>query len=138
MLALYGDLLPPIQAQDNEIIAAPLDYLGINIYRRSVIAAGDELAPLSYRRVQPEGLYSAVDYEIWPRCMYDILHYVNDRYAPPAIYISENGVATKPETVGEDGCVWDVCALPTTSITSSRWPRRRPGVCRCAVTSPGR
>ncbi|TGV65626.1 glycosyl hydrolase family protein, partial [Mesorhizobium sp. M00.F.Ca.ET.158.01.1.1] len=64
MLALYGDLLPPIHAQDNEIIAAPLDYLGINIYRRAVIAAGDELAPLSYRRVQPEGIYSAVDYEI--------------------------------------------------------------------------
>lgn len=107
MLALYGDLLPPIHAQDNEIIAAPLDYLGINIYRRSVIAAGDELAPLSYRRVQPEGIYSAVDYEIWPRCMYDILRYVNDGYAPPAIYISENGVATTPETVGKDGHVWD-------------------------------
>lgn len=107
MLALYGDLLPPIHAQDNEIIAAPLDYLGINIYRRSVIAAGDELAPLSYRRVQPEGIYSAVDYEIWPRCIYDILRYVNDRYAPPAIYISENGVATTPETVGKDGHVWD-------------------------------
>ncbi len=107
MLALYGDLLPPIHAQDNEIIAAPVDYLGINIYRRSVIAAGDELAPLSYRRVQPQGIYSAVDYEIWPRCMYDILHYVNDRYAPPAIYISENGVATTPENVGEDGHVWD-------------------------------
>ncbi|QPC90584.1 GH1 family beta-glucosidase [Mesorhizobium sp. INR15] len=107
MLELYGDLLPPIHARDNEIIAAPLDYLGINIYRRSVIAAGDELTPLSYRRVQPEGVYSAVDYEIWPRCMYDILRYVNDRYAPPAIYISENGVATKPETVGEDGHVWD-------------------------------
>ncbi|TGU90289.1 beta-glucosidase [Mesorhizobium sp. M00.F.Ca.ET.151.01.1.1] len=107
MLALYGDRLPPIHAQDNEIIAAPLDYLGINIYRRSVIAAGDELAPLSYRRVQPEGIYSAVDYEIWPRCMYDILRYVNDRYAPPAIYISENGVATTPETVGKDGHVWD-------------------------------
>jgi beta-glucosidase len=107
MLALYGDLLPPIHAQDNRIIAAPVDYLGINIYRRSVIAAGDELAPLSYRRVQPEGIYSAVDYEIWPRCMYDILRYVNDRYAPPAIYISENGVATTPETVGGDGHVWD-------------------------------
>ncbi len=107
MLALYGDLLPPIHARDNEIIAAPVDYLGINIYRRSVIAAGDELAPLSYRRVQPEGIYSAVDYEIWPRCMYDILRYVNDRYAPPAIYISENGVATAPEKVGEDGHVWD-------------------------------
>ncbi len=107
MLDLYGDLLPPIQAGDNALIAAPLDYLGVNIYRRSVIAAGTELAPLSYRRVQPEGLYSAVGYEIWPRAMYDILRYVNDGYRPKAIYISENGVATRPEQIGADGHVWD-------------------------------
>jgi beta-glucosidase len=107
MLALYGDLLPEIRADDNAIIAAPVDYLGVNIYRRSVIAEGTELAPLNYRRVQPEGLYSAVGYEIWPRCMYDVLRYVNDNYAPKEIYISENGVATRPETVGADGHVWD-------------------------------
>lgn len=107
MLELYGDLLPPIRADDNAIIAAPIDYVGVNIYRRSIIAAGDELAPLSFRRVQPEGNYSAVGYEIYPRCMYDILRYVNDGYAPKAIYISENGVATTPERVGADGRVWD-------------------------------
>jgi beta-glucosidase len=107
MLDLYGDLLPPILPEDNAVIAAPVDYLGVNIYRRSVIAAGAELAPLSYRRVQPEGSYSAVGYEIWPRCMYDILRYVNDNYGPKQIYISENGVATVPEQVGVDGHVWD-------------------------------
>ncbi|WP_054308292.1 GH1 family beta-glucosidase [Mesorhizobium sp. 1M-11] len=107
MLELYGDLLPAIHADDNAIIAAPVDYLGVNIYRRSVIAEGTELAPLNYRRVQPEGLYSAVGYEIWPRCMYDVLRYVNENYAPKEIYISENGVATRPETVGTDGHVWD-------------------------------
>ncbi|MDW6023419.1 GH1 family beta-glucosidase [Mesorhizobium sp. BAC0120] len=107
MLELFGDLLPPIHADDNSLIAAPVDYLGVNIYRRSVIAAGTELAPINYRRVQPEGLYSAVGYEIWPRSMYDILSYVNDGYAPKAIYISENGVATRPERVGADGRVWD-------------------------------
>ncbi len=107
MLELYGDLLPPIHPEDNKTIAEPLDYLGINIYRRSVIAEGDELPPLNYRRVQPEGIYSAVGYEIWPRCIYDILHYVNDGYAPKEIYISESGVATQPEDVGPDGHVWD-------------------------------
>ncbi|MBR2691233.1 MAG: beta-glucosidase [Aquamicrobium sp.] len=107
MLELYGDLLPEIHADDNAVIAAPIDYLGVNIYRRSVIAEGTELAPLNYRRVQPDGLYSAVGYEIWPRCMYDVLRYVNDNYAPKEIYISENGVATRPETVGADGHVWD-------------------------------
>ncbi|MDH6231675.1 beta-glucosidase [Mesorhizobium soli] len=107
MLELYGDLLPAIHAEDNELIAAPIDYLGVNIYRRSVIAAGDELSPLNYRRIQPAGSYSAVGYEIWPRCMYDILRYVNDRYAPKEIHISENGVATQPEQVSADGHVWD-------------------------------
>ena len=107
MLELYGDLLPPIHPEDNKTIAEPLDYLGVNIYRRSVIAAGDELPPLNYRRVQPEGTYSAVGYEVWPRCIYDILHYVNDGYAPKEIYISESGVATRPEDVGPDGNVWD-------------------------------
>ncbi|MEK1891032.1 MAG: GH1 family beta-glucosidase [Phyllobacterium sp.] len=107
MLALYGKLLPDIRPQDNAIIAAPVDYLGVNIYRRSVIAEGTELAPLNFQRIQPEGSYSAVNYEIWPRCIYDILHYVSDNYAPKAIFISENGVATKPETVSSDGHVWD-------------------------------
>ena len=107
MLDLYGDLLPPIHPQDNAIIAAPVDYLGVNIYRRSVMAEGTELAPLNFQRIQPEGTYSEVNYEIWPRCIYDILHYVHENYAPKEIFISENGLATAPETVSADGHVWD-------------------------------
>ena len=107
MLDLFADLLPEIRPQDNEIIAAPVDYLGVNIYRRSVISEGNEWAPLSFERVQPEGNYSAVDYEIWPRCIYDVLKYVNGNYAPDAIFITENGVATQNESVSADGRVWD-------------------------------
>ncbi|MGJ4854475.1 GH1 family beta-glucosidase [Labrys sp. La1] len=107
MLALYGPMLPEIRPGDNAVIAAAVDYLGVNIYRRSVIAEGSELAPLNYRRIQPEGVYSAVDYEIWPRCIYDVLHYVHANYRPRRIFISENGVATAPETVTADGRIWD-------------------------------
>ena len=107
MLDLYGDLLPTIEPDDNRIIAAPVDYLGVNIYRRSVIAEGEEMAPLNFQRIQPEGTYSSVDYEIYPRCMYDILQYVHENYGPDAIYITENGVATADETVTAEGEVWD-------------------------------
>ncbi|MES0882018.1 GH1 family beta-glucosidase [Roseibium sp. SCP14] len=107
MLELLADLLPEIKQKDNKIIAAPIDYLGVNIYRRSVIEDGEEWAPLNFARVQPEGIYSEVEYEIWPRCIYDILSYVHENYGPKEIYITENGVATKPETVSEDGRVWD-------------------------------
>lgn len=107
MLELLADRLPEIRPEDNHVIAAPVDYVGVNIYRRSVIEAGDEWTPLDFRRVQPEGSYSAVGYEIYPRCIYDILHYVHRNYGPKAIYITENGVATSGDVVTPDGHVWD-------------------------------
>ena len=107
ILDLCAGLLPDIQAGDNRTIAAPLDYLGVNIYRRSIMAEGHELPPLNVQRINPPGDYSATRYEIWPQCLYDVLHYVHRNYQPPAIYITENGVALAGETVGNDGAVHD-------------------------------
>ncbi len=90
--------LPDIHPGDNAIIAAPVDYLGVNIYRRSVMQAGAEWPPLNFQRVSPPGEYTEVGYEIWPECMHDVLIYVHENYAPKAIHISENGMATAPET----------------------------------------
>jgi beta-glucosidase len=107
MVSLYGPLMPKMDAGDGAIIAAPIDSLGINLYRRSVIAAGPELAPLDYKRASPPGVYSAVGYEIYPKCVYDILHYVNRNYAPREVFISENGLALANEVVTPDGHIWD-------------------------------
>jgi beta-glucosidase len=49
-----------------------------------------------------------VNYEIHPRCIHDILLYVHENYGPKAIYITENGMATKPETVARDGAITDL------------------------------
>ncbi|MGE3875659.1 MAG: GH1 family beta-glucosidase [Parvibaculaceae bacterium] len=108
MLDLCHGLLPQILPGDNAIIAAPLDYLGVNIYRRSIIAHGHELPPLSFARVNPPGRYSAVNYEVWPQSIEDVLIYVHQQYAPKAIYISENGFATQPEAVTSNGAIHDV------------------------------
>ncbi|QIG51130.1 beta-glucosidase [Nordella sp. HKS 07] len=108
MLDLCGGMLPEIRAGDSEIIAAPLDYLGVNIYRRSIMAAGSELPPLNFERVNPPGRYSAVKYEVWPESIEDILVYVHEQYGPKAIYISENGFATTAERVTPDGAIHDV------------------------------
>jgi beta-glucosidase len=107
MLALYADVLPEMKPDDAKTIAAPIDSLGINLYRRSVIADGDELPPLSYRRVSPPGEYSAVGYEIYPKCIYDVLHYVQRHYAPKEVFISENGLALANESLTEDGEILD-------------------------------
>ncbi len=90
-----------------QLIQAPLDFLGINFYRRSVIAHGTELAPISYQRIAPAGSsYTAMPWEISPRGLYDILYYVHTRYNPPALYITENGAAFS-DTISADGFIHD-------------------------------
>ncbi|MBL8133161.1 MAG: beta-glucosidase [Anaerolineae bacterium] len=106
MLRLYGDQSPEIHPDDMARIAVPIDYLGINFYRRSVIAAGDEVPPVSYRRVSPPGEYTAMSWEVSPQGIYDILKYVHDHYQPPALYVTENGAAF-PDVIAADGQVHD-------------------------------
>lgn len=108
IIEVCADLLPEIRDGDNAIIAAPVDYLGVNIYRRSIMADGTDLPPLNFRRISPEGEYTAVGYEIWPACIHDILMYVHENYAPPAIHISESGMATLPETPDREGRIDDI------------------------------
>lgn len=107
MQDLYAGLLPEIAPGDAEIIAAPVDFLGVNIYRRSVMQAGTTWPPLNFDRVSPPGAYTATNYEIWPRCIYDILHYVRRNYGPGAIWITESGMALDGEVVAADGQVHD-------------------------------
>ena len=108
ILALCTAQLPEIRPGDAAIIAAPVDYLGVNIYRRSVMQAGGEWPPLNFARVNPPGDYSAVGYEIWPKCMHDVLTYVHKNYGPQAIYISENGLATPREALDENAEIVDL------------------------------
>ena len=107
LLTLCRDQLPEIRDSDLATISAPVDYLGVNIYRRSVMQAGTELPPLNFTRVNPPGDYTAVGYEIYPPCLHDILMYVHRDYAPKAIHISESGMATRPEVPEADGLIHD-------------------------------
>lgn len=108
ILDLCREILPEFGSNDNQIIATPIDYLGINIYRRSIMAAGTELPPLNFQRVSPPGEYSAVNYEIWPECVYDVLRYVHQNYGPKEIFISENGLALANEIVSNKGEIHDL------------------------------
>jgi beta-glucosidase len=102
MLEVYGPLAPEVRPGDMAVIGQPLDFLGINMYRRSVIAHGTDLPPVNIRKINPAGAYTDMGWEVYPRGIYDILTWVNQRYAPPAIYVTENGAAFDDE-VGADG-----------------------------------
>lgn len=107
MLELYASEIPEIHDGDLADINVPMDYLGINFYRRSVMAAGNTVPPVNYKRVSPHGAYTEVGSEVSPQGLYGILKYVHDNYDVPALYITENGAAFKDE-VSNDNCVHDV------------------------------
>jgi beta-glucosidase len=95
---------PPVQDGDLATIAAPLDFLGVNYYSRVVMRENpDGDRPL---HVRPDGMYTAMDWEIYPDGLCDLLVRVRDDYDPPPIYITENGAAFA-DTRGHDGEVRD-------------------------------
>lgn len=110
MLDLYGaKLLPRIESEDMTAISAPIDFLGINNYRRSVIKAGTSLPPLNFERVSPRGSdYTSLGWEIWPEAIEDILVQVHETYKPAKIYVTENGMATTQEVPDAKGRIEDI------------------------------
>ncbi|QLE87842.1 beta-glucosidase [Shewanella sp. Scap07] len=95
---------PPIEAGDMDIIAQPLDFLGINFYTRAVYRADDkhifeQVMDLDVPRTD-------IGWEIYPQAMTELLCSLNERYNLPPIYITENGASIDDEI--EAGIVDDV------------------------------
>ena len=88
-----------VRAGDEAEIAAPLDVLGINYYRRTVVAASP--APPNPVWVGttdvvevPQGRpVTSMDWEIDPTGLEDLLRRVTRDYGPVPLYVTENGAA---------------------------------------------
>jgi beta-glucosidase len=102
MVALYGALMPKIQPGDLERMAAPTDFLGVNYYNRAVIRDDPDAPVLRVGHVQPEGEYTAMDWEVYPDGLRALLVRLQRDYAPGRMYITENGAAY-PDTLTPDG-----------------------------------
>jgi beta-glucosidase len=102
MTHLYGSLAPEIQLDDMEVIRQPIDYLGLNMYRRSLVADGTDLPPINMRRINPPGDYTDMGWEIYPKGLYDILKWTHHNYPVEKIYVTENGAAFN-DPVTKDG-----------------------------------
>jgi beta-glucosidase len=99
----YPDLLaslpeqekPEIQPGDLEIIAQPLDYVGINYYTRAIYQANGNKG---YEQEVPTNVpMTDMGWEIYPQGFTDLLVSMNQRYTLPPVYITENGAAMKDE-----------------------------------------
>jgi len=100
MVDAIGDNLPEIKPGDMALIAQKLDFLGINSYSRSVIGAQGRVAPI------PGSEYTEMGWEVCAPAFRRTLNRINTDYAPPPIYITENGAAY-PDVVSPNGKIHD-------------------------------
>jgi beta-glucosidase len=109
LLKHYADrkAAPKITAGDMErIAAAKSDFVGVNYYFRKVVKAGSD-AFLPIEEVKPQGApYTAMDWEVWPEGLSDLLLRIKKDYGNIPISITENGGAF-PDTDIVDGVVQD-------------------------------
>jgi beta-glucosidase len=87
----YAAILPEIADGDLHSIAAPLDFLGVNYYRRHIVRAGENGSPVV---VEPPGAEcTAMGWEVYPNGLFDLLVGMNTEYDLPPVFITENGAA---------------------------------------------
>lgn len=102
-----GRPMPYVQPGDMEAIAAPLNFLGVNYYARTI--ARSDAVPESENdppTVLPNAERTAVGWEVCPEELYELLMRLHRDYAFRALLITENGAAYDDQ-VGPDGRVDD-------------------------------
>lgn len=108
---------PDIRPGDMDIIARPLDFLGVNYYTRSRVRRNrliplfqiwpDDLPVMSGKSLgEPEVAYTTMGWEVYPAGLFELLFRLKKEYGNPIIYITENGAAYA-DTVDPDGRVRD-------------------------------
>ena len=94
----------PIEPGDLDVIAAPTDFLGVNLYSRARILPDPERG-VGFRQADPTLPLTDMGYEAAPDSLGDFIRWVTAEYDRPKIYITENGVCDPTEP--KDGVVDD-------------------------------
>ncbi|WP_108125635.1 GH1 family beta-glucosidase [Saccharospirillum mangrovi] len=99
----HPEWMPTVYPGDMEILARPIDFLGINFYTRAVVKAGEHS---DYESIPQDAPKTDIGWEIYPQALTDLMTGFKARYDNlPPIYISENGAADNTPVV--DGVVDD-------------------------------
>jgi len=101
VIEYLGADAPRIEPQDLALIQQPLDFLGVNFYTRSFISTQQPAVPAPGKQG-----FTDMGWEIYPKALTQHLVRITREYAPPPIYITENGMANADQVV--DGRVADV------------------------------
>lgn len=88
------DIYPVVRENDFDVIAQPLDFLGINYYTR--IWASAEKPPVPAPKLQGQ---NDMGWENYPQGLTELLLKVNRDYKLPPVYITENGTCCPDKVI---------------------------------------
>ena len=104
-LAAAGRDAPKFTAEELKIIASPVDFIGINVYRPAVYVVASErpggFRPIPFNKSHPRMLSSW--HLLGPEVMYWAPRQMQALWKPKEIYITENGCAASDEITAEGG-----------------------------------
>jgi len=91
------------QPGDEPRMTAPLDWVGINYYRRTIVSAPPPGSPEPFlQRDGTDGPITEFAWEVWPKGLYDIVTTISNQYDKPIIEITENGCSYGDTPYGKD------------------------------------
>ena len=91
---IWGTTEPTCPEADFRLIQAPIDFLGINYYSRSVVRADAQQPPFFASRArQEDSAHTDMDWEVFPEGLRSCLEWVKRRYGDIPLYVTENGAA---------------------------------------------
>ena len=105
-MELLGAFFPEMRPDDMRRIAAPLGFVGVNYYSRTVVRNDPEALLIGATEVHPEGNDYSGMWEIYPEGIYDLLVRIQRDYHLDNLMITENGICV-PDGLDLDGRVRD-------------------------------
>jgi beta-glucosidase len=103
MVELYERSFGPLEAVqdgDLDLIAQPIDFVGVNFYRPNLVAADPSRPPLELREAERSGPHTAMNWPIVPAALTELLLRLGKDCPGTPIYITENGAAFHDELNG--------------------------------------
>ncbi|MGB8911125.1 MAG: family 1 glycosylhydrolase, partial [Candidatus Sulfotelmatobacter sp.] len=101
-LAFLPDTAMGIKSSDLEKMRAPFDFIGINLYYRTIASASTTVERISHPQQWlfpvkvlggEQGPKTSIGWEVWPRALYDMVMRVTHDFDRPVIEITESGCA---------------------------------------------
>lgn len=91
---IFGEAWPDFVDREAEALREPIDFLGLNYYKRNVVRDDPTQLPVREGSVpRPRSTHTELGWEVHPPALTDVLLWVKERYGDVPLYVTENGAA---------------------------------------------